>query len=71
MFQTWFGLTELGLQGVDLGAEIVGQGPGCVFLKVECLEERVQVHAPATRGSRQVGVFVSVSRRAISWVMAQ
>ncbi|WP_405720734.1 hypothetical protein [Streptomyces sp. NBC_00046] len=39
MFQTQFGLAELGLKGVDLGAEIVGQGPDCVFLKVERLEE--------------------------------
>ena len=62
---------ELGLQGVDLGAEIVGQGPGGVFLEVECLEEGVEVHAPATRGSRQVSVFASVRRRAMTWVMAQ
>lgn len=34
-----FGLAELGLKGVDPGAEIVGQGPGCVFLKAERLEE--------------------------------
>lgn len=39
VFQTEFGLVGLGLQGVDLGAETVGQGPGGVFLKVECLEE--------------------------------
>lgn len=71
MFQTQFGLVELGLQGVDLGAETVGQGPGGVFLKVECLEEGVEVHAPVTCGSRQVSVFVSVSRRAMTWVMAQ
>lgn len=39
VFQTQFGLTELGLKGVDLGAEIVGQGPGGVLLKVKSLEE--------------------------------
>lgn len=39
VFQTQFGLSELGLKGVDLGAEIAGQGPGCVFLKVERLKE--------------------------------
>ncbi|MEU5629842.1 hypothetical protein [Streptomyces tendae] len=39
MFQTQFGLAELGLKGVDPGAEIVGQGPDCVLLKVERLEE--------------------------------
>lgn len=62
---------ELGLKGVDLGAEIAGQGPGCVFLEVERLKEGVEVHAPTTCGSRQVSVRASVSRRAMTWVMAQ
>lgn len=66
-----FGLAELGLKGVDPGAEIVGQGPGCVFLKAERLEEGGEVHAPTTCGSRRVSVLASVSRRATTWVMAQ
>ncbi|WP_371657428.1 hypothetical protein [Streptomyces sp. NBC_00280] len=52
MFQTWFGLVELGLRGVDLGAETVGQGTDGVFPKPERLVEGVEVHAPATGGSR-------------------
>ncbi|WP_455356668.1 hypothetical protein [Streptomyces sp. SYSU K217416] len=71
VFQMQFDLAELVVQGVDLGAEIIGQGPGGVFLKAECLKERVQVHATLTCGSRQVSVVVSVSRRAMTWVMAQ
>ncbi|MFD8133655.1 hypothetical protein [Streptomyces mirabilis] len=47
VFQMQFGPAELGLQGVDPGAEIVDQGPGGVFLKVECLEKGVQVDARA------------------------
>lgn len=68
--QMQFGLAELGLQGVDLGAEIVGQA-------VRRLPEGrvpgggVQVHVPATRGSRRVSVFMPVSRRAMTWAMAQ
>ncbi|MEU1371402.1 hypothetical protein ABZ454_35460 [Streptomyces sp. NPDC005803] len=38
MFQTQVGLSELGLKGVDLGAEIAGQDPGA-FVKNERLEE--------------------------------
>ncbi|MEV6319411.1 hypothetical protein AB0M26_30780, partial [Streptomyces sp. NPDC051776] len=33
------GLPQPGLQAVDLGAEVVGQGPGGVFLKVQGIEQ--------------------------------
>jgi hypothetical protein len=50
--------------------EVVGQVPGGVFLEVQGVEQGLDVHA-ATAASRQVGVFVPVRRRTITWVIAQ
>lgn len=66
-----FGLPQLALEFGDPGADVVGQGPGGVFLDAERVEQGLDVHAVAACGSRQVGVFTPVSRRAMTWVMAQ
>lgn len=71
VFETGLGFPKAVVQFGDLTAEVVGQGPGGVFLDAEGIKEGLEVHAATTRGSRQVGVFSPVSRRAITWVMAQ
>lgn len=65
------GLPQSGLQVVDLCTEAVRQGPGGVFLKVQSVEKGLNVHAATARSSRQVGVFVPVRRRIMTWVIAQ
>ncbi len=65
------GLPQSVVQFVDLGAEVVGHGPGGVLLDVERVEQGLDVHAVTSCGSRQVGVFAPVSRRAMTWVIAQ
>jgi hypothetical protein len=40
-----FGLPQSSVQLLDLGAEVVGQGPGRVFLSIQCFEQRLDVHA--------------------------
>ncbi|WP_431982172.1 hypothetical protein [Streptomyces qinglanensis] len=59
------------MQFFDLGAEVVGHGPGGVLLKAERVEEGLNVHAATACGPRQVGVFALVRRRAMTWVIAQ
>lgn len=59
------------LQFADLGAEVVGQGPGGVLLDAERVEQGLEVHALTACASRQVGVFAPVRRRAMAWVIAQ
>ena len=56
---------------LDLGAEVLGQGPGGVFLDVQRVEQGLDVHAVTACGSRQVGVFAPVRRRTMTWVIAQ
>ncbi|MET7495026.1 hypothetical protein [Streptomyces sp900116325] len=71
MFEADLGLPQPVLQCVDLGAEVVGQGPGSVLLDTERVEQGLDVHAATVCGSRQVGVFAPVSWRAMTWVIAQ
>lgn len=71
MFEVGLGLPQPGLEFVDLGAEVVGHGPGGVLLDVERVEQGLDVHAVTACGSRQVGVFAPVRRRAMTWVIAQ
>lgn len=70
VFEVCLGLPQPALQAVDLSAQVVGLGPGGFLLDVQCLEERLDVHA-ATAASRQVGMFAPVRRRTITWVIAQ
>lgn len=65
------GFPQPSVQFSDLCAEVVGQGPGGVLLDVECVEQGLDVHEGTGCGSRQVGVFEPVSRRAMTWVIAQ
>jgi hypothetical protein len=65
------GFAQPGLKFGDLCAEVLGQGTGGVFLDAECVEQGLDVHAVTGCGSRQVGVFVPVSRPAMTWVIAQ
>lgn len=57
------GFPQPGLQFVDPGAEVVGQGPCGVLLDAERVEQGLEVHAVTVCGSRQVGVFSPVSLR--------
>lgn len=69
VLEVGLGLPQPGLQVVDLCAEVVGQGPGGVFLEVQGVEQGPEVHAGAACGSRQVGAFAPVRRRVMTWVM--
>jgi hypothetical protein len=71
MLQVRLGLPQPGLQVVDLCAEVVGQGPGGVFLEVQGVEQGLDAHAAPTCVSRQVGAFARVRRRIMTWVIAQ
>lgn len=71
VLEVGLGLPQPALQFGDLSSQVVGQGPGSVFLDVECLEQGLDVHAFTACSSRQVGAFASVSRRAMTWVIAQ
>jgi len=71
VLQVHLGLPQPGLQVVDLCAEVVGQGPGGVFLEVQGVEQGLDVHAVTACASRQVGAFAPVSRRVMTWVIAQ
>ncbi|MEU0300619.1 hypothetical protein ABZ252_14280 [Streptomyces sp. NPDC006175] len=71
MLQMGLGLPQPVLQAVDLFTEVVGQNPGSLFLQFQGVEQGLDVHAATACASRQVGVFVPVSRRVMTWVMAQ
>ncbi|MCX5232785.1 hypothetical protein OHA35_40910 [Streptomyces sp. NBC_00233] len=71
MFEVDLGLPQPVVQSVDLGAEVVGQGPGSVLLAAERVEQGLHVDTATVCGSRQVRVFAPVSRRAMTWVIAQ
>ncbi|WP_217135707.1 hypothetical protein, partial [Streptomyces sp. AC558_RSS880] len=47
VLQVHLGLPQPGLQVVVLCAEVVGQGPGGVFLEAQGVEQGVDVHAAA------------------------
>lgn len=44
VLQVRLGLPQTGLQAVDLCAEVVGQGPGGVFLEIQGIERGPDVH---------------------------
>lgn len=71
VLQVHLGLPQPGLQAVDLCAKVVGQGPGCVFLEAQGVEQGLDVHAATARTSRQVGAVAPVRRRVMTWVIAQ
>uniref|UniRef100_A0AAU3IB81 Uncharacterized protein n=1 Tax=Streptomyces sp. NBC_01393 TaxID=2903851 RepID=A0AAU3IB81_9ACTN len=71
MLEVCLGLPQPGLQVVDLRAEVVGQRPGGVFLEVQGIEQRPDVHAATACAARQVGAFAPVRRRVMTWVIAQ
>ncbi|MGX1027422.1 hypothetical protein RKD37_002624 [Streptomyces ambofaciens] len=71
MFEVGLGFPQSSLQFGDLCAEAVGHGPGGFLLDAERVEEGLDVHAVTVCGSRQVGVLAPVSRRAMTWVIAQ
>lgn len=71
VFEAGLGFPQPGLQCGDLRAEVVGQGPGGVLLDAERVEHGLDVHALTVCGSRQVGAFALVRRRAMTWVIAQ
>jgi hypothetical protein len=71
VFKVGLGLPQPSLQFVYLGAEVVGHGQGGVFLDAERVEQGLDVYAGTVRGSRHVGAFVPVRRRAMTWVIAQ
>jgi hypothetical protein len=71
VFEVGLGLPQTGLQVVDLCAELVGQGPGGVFLEFQGVEQGLEVHADTVCVSRQVGAFAPVRRRVMTWVIAQ
>lgn len=70
-FELGLGFPQSGLQFGDLCAQVVGRGPGDVLLDAERVEQGLDVHAAAACGSRQGGVFTPVSRRAMTWLIAQ
>ncbi|WP_369777031.1 hypothetical protein [Streptomyces sp. R33] len=45
MFEVGLGFPQPGLQFGDLGAEVVGQDPGGVFLDAERVDQGLNVHA--------------------------
>ncbi|MEU2212250.1 hypothetical protein AB0B95_33575 [Streptomyces hygroscopicus] len=59
------GLAQPGPQALDLPAQVVGLRPGGFLADVQCLKERLDMHA-ATAASRQVGTFTPVRRRTIT-----
>jgi hypothetical protein len=71
VLQVRLGLPQPGLQVVDLCAEVVGQGPGGVFLEVQGVEQGPDVHAAAACSARQVEALAPVRRRVMTWVIAQ
>ncbi|WP_173675184.1 hypothetical protein [Streptomyces sp. fd1-xmd] len=71
MFEVGLGLPQAVLQFADPVAEVVGQGPGGFLLDAERIEQGLDVHTATACGSRQVGVFAPVRRRAMTWVIAQ
>lgn len=71
MFELGLGFPQPSLQFGDLCAEAVGQGPGGVLLDLERVEQGLDVHGLTGFESRQVGVFAPVSRRVMTWVVAQ
>lgn len=71
VLEVGLGFPQPSLQFGDLCPEVVGQGPGGVLLDAERVEQGPDVHVVTVCGSRQVGVFAPVSRRAMTWVIAQ
>ncbi|OKJ71192.1 hypothetical protein AMK31_35595 [Streptomyces sp. TSRI0107] len=71
VLQVRLGLLQPGLQVVDVCAEVVGQGPGGVFLEVQGVDQGLDVQAVTACVSRQVGVFAPVRRRVMTCVIAQ
>ncbi len=65
------GFPQLGLQVVDLCAEVADQGPGGVFLEVQGIEQGPDVHVATACAARHVGVFAPVRRRVMTWIIAQ